>query len=85
MRFGDKDWRHKLHKAAQDFKFNATLKPRLDRAEAEWHAAQPAAPQPLVVHEAIDEELQTGASRLLGGAMSIHSPWTDGPEQDSPR
>ena len=41
LRFGDKDWRHHLRKWAQDYKFQATLGPRLDRAEADWHATQP--------------------------------------------
>ena len=31
-RFGDKGWRDHLRKAAQDYKFHATLKPRLDQA-----------------------------------------------------
>jgi hypothetical protein len=26
--------------------------------------------------------LQTGESRLLGGAMSIHAPWSDESEQN---
>jgi len=51
-RFGDRDWRHKLHKAAQDYKFNATLKPRLDRAIEDWHATQPPAiPPPIISSE----------------------------------
>ena len=83
-RFGDKDWRDHLRKAAQDFKFNATLKPRLDRAIEDWHADQPLTPKPVVVHEPPDDELQTGASRLLGGAISIHSPWSDAHQQDPP-
>jgi len=35
-------------------------------------------PPPVIVEEPIDEELQTGESRLLGGPMSIHSPWEHG-------
>ena len=81
-RFGQKDWRDHLRKAAQDYKFEKTLDPRLDRAEADWHASQPQAPEPVIVHHEIDEELQTGESRLLGGAMSIHNPWTDDAEQN---
>jgi hypothetical protein len=27
--------------------------------------------------------LQTGESRLLGGPMSIHAPWSDEPKQNS--
>jgi hypothetical protein len=52
--------------------FERTLPAKLDAAEAEWHAAQPpAVAPPEVVHHPIDPELQTGDSRLLGGAMSI--------------
>lgn len=83
-RFGDKDWRHHLRKWAQDNKFEKTLKPRLDREEQRWHAAQPADPEPVIVHHAIDDKLQTGDSRLLGGAMSIHAPWTDDAKQNPP-
>jgi hypothetical protein len=80
-RFGRKDWRDRLRKAAQDYKFEKTLGPRLDRAEADWHASQPQAPLPVVIHHEVDDELQTGDSRLLGGAMSIHAPWTDDAKQ----
>jgi hypothetical protein len=34
-----------------------------------------AAPTPVIVHHPIDETVQTGESQLLGGAMSIQSPW----------
>jgi len=85
VRFGNKDWRHKIQRTAQDHKFQATLKPRLDNAIEDWHADQPLTPKPVVVNEPINDELQTGDSRLLGGAMSIHSPWSDGPKQDPPR
>ena len=84
MRFGDKTWVDYLQKAARDFKFRATLKPRLDLAEADWHATQPTDPPPVIVHHEIDEQLQTGDSRLLGGAMSIHAPWSNAHKQDPP-
>jgi hypothetical protein len=29
----------------------------------------------VVIDHAIDPELQTGDSQLLGGPMSIHAPW----------
>jgi hypothetical protein len=35
-------------------------------------------PEPIIVEHPIDDELQTGDSRLLGGAMSIHAPWDRG-------
>ena len=47
----------------------------LDAAEAAWHATQPKAPDPIIVEHPIDDTLQTGDSRLLGGGMSIHAPW----------
>lgn len=62
MRFGDKDWTDHLRKAAQDWKFNATLKPRLDRAVEDWHATQPPAVPPPIIDL---EELH------------IRAPWTD--------
>jgi hypothetical protein len=34
-----------------------------------------AIPKPVIVHHTIDEQLQTGDSRLLGGGMSIQAPW----------
>jgi hypothetical protein len=84
VRFGDKAWTDHLRKAAQDHKFHATLKPRLDRTIQDWHAAQPKEATPVVIHEPIDDELQTGESRLLGGPMSIHAPWSDGNKQNPP-
>jgi hypothetical protein len=84
VRFGDKSWLDHLRKIAQDHKFHATLEPRLDRAIEDWHADQPLTPKPVVVHEPPNDELQTSESRLLGGAMSIHSPWSDGNQQDPP-
>lgn len=56
----------------------------IDRAIEDWHADQPIAPKPVVVHEPPNDELQTGESRLLGGAMSIHAPWSDANHQDPP-
>jgi hypothetical protein len=32
---------------------------------------------PVVIHHEINDELQTGESRKLGGAMQIKSPWSD--------
>jgi hypothetical protein len=74
-RYDKRDWRHHLLRAAQQAKFHATLAPRLDR-EIEK------------VNQVIDLEIernkheeptpeQTGDSRLLGGPMSISSPWND--------
>jgi hypothetical protein len=54
-----------------------TLPAKLDQAEAAWHAAQPAEPNPVIIHHAVDDSLQTGESRKLGGAMEIKSPWSN--------
>ena len=43
----------------------------LDAAEDAWHAAQPKAPDPVI----IEHPPQPGDSELLGGGMSIHAPW----------
>ena len=47
----------------------------IDKAVEEWHEAQPAAPAPINIEHPIDDTLQTGESRLLGGAMEIKAPW----------
>ena len=47
----------------------------LDAAEAAWHEAQPTTPDPVTIEHPIDPAIQTGDSRLLGGAMEIKSPW----------
>ena len=81
-RFGDKTWRDHLRKAAQDYKFEKTLGPRLDRAEADWLADQPVTPKAVVIHEPVNDELQTSESRKLGGAIRIKAPWNDDAESD---
>ena len=47
----------------------------IDKVVEEWHEAQPAAPAPINIEHPIDDTLQTGESRLLGGAMEIKAPW----------
>lgn len=47
----------------------------IDKQVDAWHGTQPAAPAPIIVEHPIDDTLQTGDSRLLGGGMSIHAPW----------
>ncbi len=80
-RFGDKGWRDHLRKAAQDHKFHATLKPRLDREIDKVNKVidledERLKRRPVIKHEDPTPE-QTGDSRLLGGPMSISSPWND--------
>ena len=72
---------------AQDYKFNATLKPRLDReiesvSEVIDFEIERTRRRPQIKHEELSPE-QTGESRLLGGPMSISSPWDDDPEPPS--
>jgi hypothetical protein len=43
----------------------------IDQQVDAWHAAQPKAPDPVI----IDHPPQPGDSELLGGGMSIHAPW----------
>ena len=87
IRFGDKDWRHHLNRWAQDQKFRATLSPKLDREIQKINEvidlqAERDRRRPEIKHEEPTPE-QTGDSRLLGGPMSISSPWDDDPEPPS--
>lgn len=43
------------------------------RVKAEMESME-SKPQATVIEHAIDDNLQTGESRLLGGAISIHAP-----------
>jgi hypothetical protein len=47
----------------------------IDQQVDAFHAAQPKAPDPVIIEHPIDPVLQTGDSALLGGGMSIHAPW----------
>jgi hypothetical protein len=49
---------------------------RAIRDFARSEQAAPPEPPPIIEHP-IDEEWQTGDSRLLGGPMEIRSPWSD--------
>jgi len=69
LRFGDKDWRHQLNKVARDWKFQATLKPRIDRAVEEWHDTQP----PVIPPPVIDLD-----------NLHIRAPWADDEGTGSP-
>ena len=55
---------------ARHFKFNATLKPRLDAEIEDWHASQPGTGPRAVFAESSDQ-----GSTPLGGPMSIHYEW----------
>jgi hypothetical protein len=59
-------------------KFHSTLGPRIDaevdRFKAEQQRREPP-DQPTIAEHPIDDTTQTGASRDLGGAISIHAPW----------
>jgi len=43
----------------------------LDAAGDAWQAAQPKAPDPVI----IEHPIEPGDSQLLGGGMSIQAPW----------
>lgn len=45
-----------------------------DYLHAEAEQAAPPEPPPIIEHP-IDDQLQTGDSRLLGGPMEIKAPW----------
>jgi len=49
----------------------------IDQQVDAWHKAQPESPKPVIIEHPIDDTLQTGASRALGGAMEIKAPWVD--------
>lgn len=51
-----------VQKVARDFKFNATLKPRIDVAVEDWHATQPPSIPPPIIDA--DE-------------LRIRAPWTE--------
>ena len=48
----------------------------IDQQVDAFHAAQPTAPDPVIIEHPIDDSVQTGDSRLLGGPMEIKSPWS---------
>ena len=77
VRFGDKHWTDHLKKAAQNFKFNSTLKPRLDVEIEDWHNSQPDTAPRTVVAESSDP-----GTTPLGGSISIHYEWADEQETD---
>jgi len=49
----------------------------IDKQVDAFHAAQPKAPDPVIIEHPIDDARQTGERRLLGGPMEIKSPWSD--------
>ena len=71
--FGKPAWERRLEQAIRQWWFEKTLPAKLDAAEAEWQKAQPLPQPPLLIEHPVNDELQTGASRLLGGEISIHA------------
>ena len=59
--------------------FEAKLKARLDMIELEYRAQAELELEkenkPLYIEHPIDPDLQTGASKDLGGAMELKAPW----------
>lgn len=79
--YESRNWRERLKRKAQEQKFRATLMPRLDREIEKVNKVidletERQKRQPVIKHEEPTPE-QTGDSRLLGGPMSISSPWND--------
>jgi hypothetical protein len=60
--FGKPGWQRRLEFAIRQWWFELTLPAKLDKAEADWHATQPKAPDPIIVEHP-------------DGGMSIHAPW----------
>ena len=77
MRFGDKHWTDHLNQAARDFKFNATLQPRLDIEIEDWHKSQSSIAPRTVYTESSDP-----GTTPLGGPISIRYEWADEREND---
>jgi hypothetical protein len=75
LRFSTRSPGEELQRLIAAEKFRATLPAKLDAAEDAWHATQPTAPDPVIIEHPIDDTVQTGDSRLLGGAMEIKAPW----------
>ena len=59
-----------MNHAARDFKFNATLKPRLDIKVEDWWESQPYSKSNTVFIENNDP-----GETPLGGSISIHYDW----------
>ena len=62
-------------------KFETTLPAKIDVAVAEAAAVidreiECQKPKPIYTEQPVNDELQTGDSRDLGGEMRIQSPWT---------
>jgi hypothetical protein len=59
---------------------NSKVTLEINRVKEEM-AEMEQASQPTTVNHPIDDNLQTGDSRLLGGGMSIHAPWSKESEE----
>ena len=78
FRFGKPTAIKQVQQWAQDYKFEKTLTPKIDRAIEDWKATQPIeVTLPRIIEHLIDTDVQTGESQLLGGAMEIKAPWLD--------
>lgn len=59
---------------------NSKLTLEINRVKAEMEAME-VPPKPTIIEHPIDDILQTGDSRLLGGGISIHAPWKSESEE----
>lgn len=77
MRFSTRSEREEVERLIAKAAFYRTLSSRMAveiaRVKAEMEAMEQQQ-QPIIIEHPIDENIQTGDSRLLGGAISIHAP-----------
>lgn len=78
FQFGKPTALQQVQRWAQDYKFEKTLAPRVDRAIDQWLLTQPSGiTPPKIIEYPVDPSVQTGDSQLLGGAIEIKSPWAN--------
>jgi hypothetical protein len=76
--FSSRSKREEVERLAAKARFYRTLNQKLtteiNRARAELDKLEPEK-KPIITEHPIDEELQTGESKLLGGGLQITAPW----------
>lgn len=78
LRFSTRSERDEVERLIAKAAFYRTLSSRMAieiaRVKAEMEAMEPKE-KPVITNDPVDNNLQTGDSRLLGGGMSIHAPY----------
>jgi len=81
-RFSTRSQREEVNRLIAKAKFyrelNYKLTLEIEKAKLEMAKMDPA-PQPTIIEDPIDPELQTGESQLLGGGLQIKAPWLGKP------